>query len=140
MPAIIFFSHHHIITRGYNLSFLMMKIALKTLIVVSFSITIFKFFILCFLSNNVSSHSCFPYLFFLFIFFFFFQVMAGQRRVNGVEAMIVDTTSLSVMVQSIGIPNKDGEKVSQCYPMRTNSNMPSCFLSPILTSHILFLP
>ena len=38
--------------------------------------------------------------------------MAGQRRVNGVEAMIVDTTSLSVMVQSIGIPNKDGEKVS----------------------------
>jgi hypothetical protein len=28
-----------------------------------------------------------------------------------VEAMIVDTTSLSVMVQSIGLPHKDGEKV-----------------------------
>lgn len=42
--------------------------------------------------------------------------MAGQRRVNGVEAMIVDTTSLSVMVQSIGIPHKDGEKVSYISP------------------------
>ena len=31
---------------------------------------------------------------------------------NGVEAMIVDTTSLSVMVQSIGLPHKDGDKVS----------------------------
>ena len=39
------------------------------------------------------------------------QVVAGQRRVNGVEAMIVDTTSLSVMVQSIGLPHKDGDKV-----------------------------
>lgn len=37
--------------------------------------------------------------------------MAGQRRVNGIEAMIADTTSLSVMVQSIGLPYKDGERV-----------------------------
>jgi hypothetical protein len=40
--------------------------------------------------------------------------VAGQRRVNGVEAMIVDTTSLSVMVQSIGVPHKDGDKVRTC--------------------------
>jgi hypothetical protein len=40
--------------------------------------------------------------------------VAGQRRVNGVEAMIVDTTSLSVMVQSIGVPHKDGDKVQTC--------------------------
>jgi hypothetical protein len=41
--------------------------------------------------------------------------VAGQRRVNGVEAMIVDTTSLSVMVQSIGVPHKDGDKVLTCF-------------------------
>ena len=53
-------------------------------------------------SNSSSSHSICPP---------FTQVVAGQRRVNGVEAMIVDTTSLSVMVQSIGLPHKDGDKV-----------------------------
>jgi hypothetical protein len=44
--------------------------------------------------------------------------VAGQRRVNGVEAMIVDTTSLSVMVQSIGVPHKDGDKVRTCLSYR----------------------
>ena len=29
--------------------------------------------------------------------------------------MIVDTTSLSVMVQSIGVPHKDGDKVRTCF-------------------------
>ena len=71
------------------------------------SALLFKLFILCFVPQTFLT-----VLTSLLFCSLLFQVMAGQRRVNGVEAMIVDTTSLSVMVQSIGIPNKDGEKVS----------------------------
>lgn len=44
-----------------------------------------------------------------------YQVVAGQRRVSGVEAMIADTTSLSVVVQSIGMPRKNCDRIRVQY-------------------------
>ena len=69
MRATIFFSYHHIITKGYKLSFHMINI---TLIVASFSISIFQIsHPLLFVQQCVLT-LLFPYLFFLLIFLLLF--------------------------------------------------------------------
>lgn len=43
------------------------------------------------------------------------EVYGGQRHLFGVDAMIADTTSFAVMVQSIGFPRDDGEQLRVQY-------------------------
>ena len=43
------------------------------------------------------------------------EVIGGQRRVVGIDALINDTASLAVMVQSIGLPKNDGDAVRVQY-------------------------
>ena len=56
------------------------------------------------------------------------QVIEGQRHIKGIQGVILDTASFTLMIQSIATIHDDGENVM---PIISTSPLSSGFLKPL---------